>query len=208
MNTLKLDCATLCLPRYYLRLWEVKSWEWTLQLEETTLLSLSLSHSQSASWLVKQCESRSNAHLLFLQRLLHLSDKKVHNSLPLREEVLCVSVSLAAAEGLLWWEAPCPAASLLEKLHLLQEGRRTHDLKEIEGSSPIQLYSVLKMCLWYQICSHYCSFIFCQIIIISRLFVCGYSPQTRQKDMQVFALISAIIVIKQLGGSCSTICCY
>lgn len=53
-------------------------------------------------------------------------------SLPLREVGLCVSEPLAAAEGLLCWEAPCLVASLLEKLHLLQ-GRRTHDLEKIEG---------------------------------------------------------------------------
>lgn len=41
---------------------------------------------------------------------------------------LCVSVPSAAAEELLCWEAPCQAASLLERLHLLQGGQRTHDL--------------------------------------------------------------------------------
>lgn len=57
----------------------------------------------------------------------------------MKEEVLCVSGSLAVAEGPLCWEGPCPAASVQEKLHLLEAGRRTHDLKGIKDDGHIHV---------------------------------------------------------------------
>lgn len=55
----------------------------------------------------------------------------------MREEALCVSVSLFGAEEALWSKAPCLAASLLEKRCLLQEGQRTHDLNENKSTMTI-----------------------------------------------------------------------
>lgn len=55
----------------------------------------------------------------------------------MREEALCVSVSLFGAEEALWSKAPCLAASLLEKCCLLQEGQRTHDLNENKSTMTI-----------------------------------------------------------------------
>lgn len=74
-----------------------------------------------------------------------MSDKRFRykKSLPLREEVPCVSVSLAVVEEALLWEAPFLAASLLEKLHLLPEGWRTHDLMGSGAEGPITMIKLI-----------------------------------------------------------------
>lgn len=62
---------------------------------------------------------------------MHLLSIQKFKILPLKEEVLCVSVSLAVSGGPLYFGAPCQAASLQEKLHLLEGGGMTRDLKKI-----------------------------------------------------------------------------
>lgn len=62
---------------------------------------------------------------------MHFLNIKFKKILPLKGEVLCVSVPLFVSGGPLYLGVPCLAASLQEKLRLLEGGGMTHDLKKI-----------------------------------------------------------------------------